>query len=279
MSKKPDPFKLPHLAHRKMVGVLAMALPVVLLFCAMVLPRVELRDSLSAFYYQTYLGAVFVGVLFVIGFFLVAYRGYKGDPRDARAGKLAGFSALCVALFPTAPASGPAMWSLEWMVGAVHGASAAVLFLTLIYFTRLFRMTHEDPTKRRDWEKNLYLKRRKTARSQIYLWCGVAMGLSMLWIVLYKLSWLPGWMDSWVAAHPPVFWGEFFAIEAFGISWLVKGRGLRLVNDVEHEPRSFQDRNGETLIVQWRPAGELGEDGELLYTTEAGAYQIKSSGG
>ena len=105
------------------------------------------------------------------------------------------------------------------------------------------------------------------------------MGLSMLWILFYKLNWLPRWLDSWVAKHPPVFWGEFFAIEAFGISWWVKGRGLALLNDVKHEPRSFKDRDGEELIVEWRPAGKLDEEAELLYTTDAGAYQIKSNGG
>ena len=129
---------LSHLEHRRMVGYSAMALPVVLFLCAVALPWVELRDSLSAFYYENYLGAVFIGILFVVGFFLWSYPGYEDDARDALAGRFAGFFAIGVAMLPTTPSPAEAVTSFERVVGWLHTGFAISLFAMLIYFTRLF---------------------------------------------------------------------------------------------------------------------------------------------
>ena len=136
-------------------------------------------------------------------------------------------------------------------------------------------MTHKDPDQLLDWERNMYFKRRKSERNKVYLWCGALMFLSMAYIGLYKLNRLPEWII--LAYLPPVLLGETIAIEAFGISWLVKGQAIKFLSDVKYEPRSFKDLNGETLTIEWKPRGKLDADAEPLYETYAGAYQARSS--
>ncbi len=65
-----------YLTLRKAIGLLGIALPFVLALGAVFCSRTEIQSSVSS-YYHTSMGDVFVGILFVIGFFLLSYRGYE----------------------------------------------------------------------------------------------------------------------------------------------------------------------------------------------------------
>src|SRR4030042_3715954 len=82
---------------RRIVGALGIALPVVLMVCGFFLADWILQDSISD-YYSLRTRDALVGILFVIGWFLFAYKGY--ERLDNLAGNLACVFALGVALFP-----------------------------------------------------------------------------------------------------------------------------------------------------------------------------------
>ncbi len=189
-----------YLTLRRVVGVLGVALPVILALWGFALCQcTEIRPSISD-YYALRTGDAFVGILFVLAWFLFAYRGY--ERKDDIAGDLACLFALGTALFSNSGA--------EWEK-VVHFASAVALFLVLSYFS-LFLFTksgdHKTPRKR--------------IRNRIYRTCGVIMLVCIALIGLYYL-WFE---DTPLSALKPVFWLESFALWAFGISWFVKGETL-----------------------------------------------------
>ena len=144
-----------------------------------------------------------MGVLFVLAWFLFAYKGY--EETDDRAGDWAWLFALGVALFPT----GHHGWQ-----GVAHPWSAAGLFLVLAYFS-LFLFTKSDVP-----EENQGDGKRK--RNLVYKVCGVAM---LVFIATIALSYLL-LSDATRADTNIVFWMEAAALWAFGISWFVKGETL-----------------------------------------------------
>ncbi len=202
MTETPDGDRLlvSYLTLRRVIGVLGVAFPVVLAIWGFLLTwSWELQESISD-YYGLRTRDVFVGILFAIGWFLFAYRGY--DRGDDRAGDLGCLFALGVALFPN---SGTRVES------TVHFASAVLLFLVLAYFSIfLFTKSSGTPTPR------------KRIRNAVYRACGGVILGAIALIGVYYL----------VPAHPviaglkPVFWLETTALWAFGTSWFVKGETL-----------------------------------------------------
>jgi hypothetical protein len=193
-----------YLTLRRVIGLLGIGLPVALAVLGFLMfERFHLLDSMSA-YYHFRTRDVFVGVLFVLGWFLFAYKGY--DSTDDRAGDWAWLFALGVALCP----SGHAGWQ-----GIVHPWSATGLFLVLAYFS-FFLFTKSDKEKGQQ-------SARKQRQNLIYKVCAVAM---LLFIATISLSY---WLldESTRHAISLVFWMEALALWAFGISWLVKGKAMR----------------------------------------------------
>jgi dolichyl-phosphate-mannose--protein O-mannosyl transferase len=108
-----------------------------------------LLDSISD-YYSLRTRDAFVGVLFVVAWFLFAYRGY--ERKDDLAGDLACLFALGVALFPNSGSN----WEK-----VIHFSSAAAFFLVLSYFSlALFTKSGDSPTPE------------KKVRNRIYVTCG-----------------------------------------------------------------------------------------------------------
>src|SRR5262245_43257859 len=136
-----------HPHYRTAIGILGVSLPPLLVFSSLV-QRQELQSSISAYYFTT-ARDVFVGILWVIGVFLFFYRYRPRSPEKARTqvasiksgaadswlGKVAGVSAVLVALFPTTPP--PASPVQPPQIGMVHGVAAAVLFTCLSFFPLL----------------------------------------------------------------------------------------------------------------------------------------------
>lgn len=199
-----------YLTLRKAIGILGTSFPFLLYFGALIFYRTGIQSSISS-YYHTGMRDVFVGVLCVIGFFLLSYRGH--NTWDEVVGDFACVFAIGVALFPTAP-DGPVSCDVR-LIGYFHLAFAASFFVTLIIFSLcLFTKTHLDrePTTR------------KRHRNKIYRACGYIMSVCVLLMVIYTL--LPDKVGSPVKAWNPIFWLEAFAVVTFGISWLIKGETI-----------------------------------------------------
>ena len=180
---------------RMLLGLLGVSLPLVLPLLAG-----QLQPSISDFY-ATRSRDVLVGVLFVIGGFLLAYRGYEAI--DDVAGNVGGFAALFVALFPSTSSSAA--------VQTIHFVAAATLFLTFAFFC-WFLFTKRDP-------KHTIITPRKVLRDRIYRISALLIVLGMAAVGVHAL------------AHPNpnshfVYYAETEMLWAFGFAWGVKGRAL-----------------------------------------------------
>jgi hypothetical protein len=193
---------------RTAVGVIGCALPFVLAFGKMLLQGRGIEGSIS-YYYYTDMRGVFVGSLCAMGVFLGSCTGY--DRRDAIAGRLACAFAVGVALFPTKPYVGAT--PQEKIIGAVHLSCAALLFLTLAYFS-LVLFTRTDPNKNPTAQK--------LQRNTVYRVCGYAI---LVCIFLILVDTLPA-VNALVWRLTPVFWLESTAVVSFGVSWLTKGETI-----------------------------------------------------
>lgn len=210
--------------HRRLIGYLGLFLPALLYVFAALrptppLPRWELLDSVSAYYYTGAVG-IFVGVLFALSLFLFSYPGYAGEIADRLVGCLGGASALGVALCPTAPPPGlsaPPWWYC--VLRTVHYISATLLFVSFILFSVwLFRRSNIRARKDRPADKRM--------RDDVCLACGIVMIGAVLWAM------------SALITKGPIFLPEAIAIAAFAISWLVKGEAYQPVMQAYHRARA-----------------------------------------
>jgi hypothetical protein len=203
----PRKLEISYLTIRYSIGVLGLLLPFILPIGALLIFGIsELQPSVSH-YYHTPMGDVFVGCLCAFGVFLFAYKGHEAG--DDIAGDFAGFFAIGVALFPTAPENASPTAAI---IGNIHFFFAAAFFLTLAGFSFLLFTKTDSPNA---------MTARKKFRNVIYRTCGIIILAAIVLIVLVKLFGPASW-DAW----KPVFWLEGAAIVAFGISWLVKGQAI-----------------------------------------------------
>jgi hypothetical protein len=199
-------------AHRQLIGVVGLLLPPLLWLIAAwrpveeVWPQWDLLSSVSAYYY-TGAVSVFSGALFALAIFLFSYQGYRNEHhrRDRIAATIAGIAAILVAFFPTeAPKDFTAFpWWIEPMK-YIHYSAAAALFCSFIFFS-IFQFPRSN-LKKEEFQLD------KQVRNGIYYFCGAAIVVCLLWVVIASI------MDG------PIFWPETGALEFFAISWLVKGR-------------------------------------------------------
>jgi hypothetical protein len=191
-----------YLEHRKTIGILGMAFPIILLMGGMIVFRIGGQVSISA-YYHTGMRDVFVGILWAIGIFLLSYKGY--DCLDRIVSVLGCIFAVGITLFPVGTG----------LAGKVHLACAFLFFSTLIFFSLvLFPKTNPKKTP----------TTRKLQRNIVYKICGYTMMICILLIIVYFL--LPDTVASLFETVNPVFWLETIAIFFFGISWFTKGEAI-----------------------------------------------------
>jgi hypothetical protein len=208
-----------------LIGAVGFFLPQLLVLIAAARPdhpadRWKLLPSISAYYY-TGAVAAFVGLLVALALFLLAYQGYKNKwhALDVWTARIAALAAIGVAFFPTAAPDGysPAPWWREWM-GMAHYGSAIVLFCSFAFFS-LFLFRRTDTPKSERGPRSLD----QTLRNVIYLTSGGAILGDIVWAAIVGVlnnNAYGGVTDR------PIFWAEAGALEAFAISWLVKGRAL-----------------------------------------------------
>lgn len=233
---------LSYLAVRQALGLLGLSLPASLLVYAYLF-KGGMQPSISDFYH-TSMGDWLVGTLSAIGVFLFAYKGYATRPSrlwlgDREMSRIAGGSAIGVALFPISaePAQalcrlgetvgrcadllqGPgamAVSGFTWHGDALHLGFALIFFLCLAYFSLvLFPM---------GGARTAQGKPAPTPEHRIYRICGLVILAALVAIVAYVAG-----LDDAVPAlrsANALFWAETVAVVAFSISWLTKGKFLR----------------------------------------------------
>ena len=144
---------------------------------------------------------------------------------------MAGVCAIVVALFPTEPSGGIDLPGT--FAGSVHVVFAALLFLTLAYFSLvLFRKS--DPSRPRSPEKQkrdrVYRLAGYTILASIAL-IGILGGVRALGLVSQEVA---GAVGAW----NPAFWLESAALTAFGVSWAVKGQAILADQDPAEQAHS-----------------------------------------
>lgn len=216
----------PH--YRTAIGVLGVLLPILLLLSSLFQGQ-EIRNSISAYYY-TAARDWFVGTLWVLGVFLFFYRyqplnviaprsdreSIRTGDADAWLGKVAGVSAVLVALLPTTPPRGSPSQPPE--IGLAHGIATAILFVCLSLFP-------------------LLLFSQSRTRHQVYRTIGWMMFALMVLVAAYQFA--PERFRLALAPWKPVLILETLLIWAFGVSWFVKGWELSadVSRTMLHEPQ------------------------------------------
>lgn len=192
-------------ALRILIGATGVFLPLLLIIGNLIANEtIRIEYSVSDYYDNGTAGDILVGVLFVLGFFLMTYKGY--DNTDSRIANLGCMFALGVALCPTT--------SPNNLVHILHFVFALLLFTVFIIFSiYLFRKT--DPEKPCTREKDM--------RNNVYLTCGIIMIACIAGIALSMLL-----FKAAAAQYKLVFWLESVALVAFGISWITKAEFLFL---------------------------------------------------
>ncbi len=222
-TSSPPESKIPevvsYLVLRRAVGIIGVSLPIVLLAGSMLIfDCSEIQGSISK-YYHTVMRNVFVGSLCAVALFLWAYKGYKRDDKDNKymlqdnpAGNLAALFALGVAFFPTfiGPDDLTSCIECEYpkkITGYLHLFWALSFFLMLAYFSII-----------------LFTKGKNKNENRLYRICGFTILICLLLIVIYLYLLKDNYPN--LQRIKPVFWLEAFALWAFGISWLRKGKLL-----------------------------------------------------
>ncbi|OGO17724.1 MAG: hypothetical protein A2Z15_09225 [Chloroflexi bacterium RBG_16_50_11] len=206
---------------RLLVGILGVALPIVVVVWGLGITGWPPQDSISD-YYSLRTRDAFVGILFVIGWILFAYKGYR--TLDSVAGKLVCLFAMGVAFFPNT--------GLVWEK-ALHFTSATCMFLILGFFS-LYLFTKNEQTEEAKLKKilatNPYKANKTTApiseqkktRNRVYIFCGSAIFACILLLAIYLVF----LQDTVIANAHPMLILETLMIWFFGFAWFVKGKGL-----------------------------------------------------
>lgn len=249
-TKQQDELALSQLSLRKGLGILGIALPLVLFLASALNSDIDLRRSLSAYYYAPHLRDMLVGVLWAIGAFLVFYRGYARVPTvfhklpdwlsrhmtDSKLTTLAGIGALMTAILPTCEVQTNCPTPL---IAGGH-LVGSILFLGTLAVLSIWSFTQSD-TPPQEWDTT------KSWANRIYKTCG--------WTILACLALcapLVAWRVDAIGPIPmPVFWLESLAIWAFGVSWLVKGDAIDGLISILHpdKPGVAEDQSGPDTMA------------------------------
>ena len=182
-----------------LIGAIAVSLPLI----EFALTNGSITSISASFWFEPgfWPRNIFVGFLFAISAFLLAYNGTTET--EMWLGKAASLAAAGIAMFPC-PCGDPSREILP----RVHLISAGVMFLVLACFCYIFLQR-----ARKKGHPRAY------ARATIYALCGMGMIVS---IGLFVASAVRG--DEVL-----VFWGETVGLVSFGISWLTASRVLPVI--------------------------------------------------
>lgn len=203
---------------RLLMGIIALFMPI-----AVVIFSNKALSSISASYY-TDSRDIFVGALFIVGAFLLAYNGHETN--QAIASKVAAIAAFCVAYFPTSCDVCEA--TVETYI---HYLSAITLFSILAYFCFVFfRKKIKDSLGK------------ELLRSRIYFLCGSLMTACILMLILVFLLIKFGIISQELVDRLHiVYFGEWIAMTAFGIAWIVAGKSFKFFVEEKYQNHPIKD--------------------------------------
>lgn len=200
---------------RKIIGILGLTLPAVLILGTCAIGSCSSIQYSISHYYYTMMGDVFVGEICAIALFLMTYKGFDNDHVFTM---LAGIFALGVAFFPTTTNEDVNCCIREINPSKLrenmHFGSAALFFVILAYISA-FLFTKSDEVVKKGSQKY--------KRNVVYRTCAILILVAIALIAILNIG------DTFEAAckhYKLVFWLEWVALFAFGVSWLVKGETI-----------------------------------------------------
>jgi hypothetical protein len=239
---------------RLIIGLIAMSLPVVVAIRAG-----GVTDSIS-WSYHTDARDCFVGSLFVIGAFLISYKGHKPTLNPNEVGKfwiwmssfwkgaiefriwekqheedivswVGGIAAVVTALFPTGDCLAENCPFIP--VSQIHYGGAIVVFATTVYFC-LFAFMARAKSKME--QSGMRLKSAgldpRQKRKWIYSICGWGIALVLLVLLVLKSASVPTFQNM-------TFWAETLALELFGFAWLTASQYLPFITEETERQKFF----------------------------------------
>lgn len=218
-----NPPERPEIDHRTMkliVGVIAISLPLLTEWLTVYAGDAPLTSISAAYYEQGWPQEIFIGFLFAIAAFLLAYNGLCWT--EMALGKLGAIAALVVASFPCE------CGEHNEIIPGIHLIAAAIMFGVLAGFCYIFLRRARDKRQIR-----------ATARAVIYAICGVALLGAIVVLGLYHVMGDPFRND-----YPRlVFFGEAIGLIAFGVSWLTASRTLPILTRRDERFSVFRRNN------------------------------------
>jgi hypothetical protein len=202
MTIKPTRVEIEHHTIKLIVGVIAISLATL----TSIFSETPLESISASYHEEGWSSNIFVGFLFAISAFLLAYHGRSVF--EMVISKIAAVSALGVAMFPCS------CGSHQEIIPHIHYISATIMFLILVAFCFSFlrRARSKGHTQ-------------AVFRTYLYAICGFTI---LVYIALIGLdSVLEGTISSRISRL--TFYCEAVALIAFGIAWLTASRILPLI--------------------------------------------------
>ena len=213
-----ESYVVSYLVLREAIGILGLALPVILVLGSLVFGRCSAIQHSISHYYYSIMHIAFVGILCVVGAFLVTYRGTSAF--ENRVSNFAGTFAFVVAVFPTGLEGFKSQCQfleitikIPEYIGWVHYGFAGLLFTCFaIFCLKIFQ----------DSDNNAPIDKKKIRRNKIYKVCGWGIIVSMTLIALIAI------IDhlthrNYAAYYSTTLIFETTSLFFFGSSWLIKG--------------------------------------------------------
>lgn len=215
---KPQFAEIDECTMKLIVGAIALSLPIItnVLASLVSMPLPSISDS---YWRGGWPQTIFVGFLFAIASFLIAYNGKSKS--ELVLSKVAATAALGVAMFPCGCNGNPQI------IPGLHYASAGVMFAVLTYFCYLFLG--------RALEKG---HPEAKFRAAIYAACGIGILICSLALAYNGIT-----QNSLISYSPNfVFWGEAGVLWSFGVSWLTASHVLPILNRADERFRLLAPR-------------------------------------
>ena len=161
MFSKPERAEINHHTIKLIIGVIAISLATL----TSLFSETPIQSISASYHEDGWARNIFVGFLFAIFAFLLAYNGKS--PAELPLSKVAAIAAIGVAMFPCKCGTYPEI------IPYVHGISAAVMFVILAYFCAIFFL-------RASQKGHPQAK----LRARIYAFCGVTIVASIFIIAI-----------------------------------------------------------------------------------------------
>jgi len=214
LNQENDRLVISYRALRRLIGILGILLPVINILGGSLIAKIPIQQSISMYYYSN-MRDFLVGLLFVVSFFLITYKGYSFI--DLIISTVTGITGLGVAIFPcifdSTIVQRVGIFQLTQSTSNYIHLTCAVLFFVLLAINSMFLFTRKGPDN---------VTQQKKIRNIIYLVSGIIILVCVLGFLLSFLLLSPEQrFESKILLIL-----ESIALLAFGISWLIKGGTL-----------------------------------------------------